>query len=263
MPDKPVHSNRPHRIIDAHVHCGVQVHYPPQSLADYRALLSGTDITGAAVFAPVIEIYDRNDPGFQDTPTWQNRRRAANQHLLTLEDPEFAVYPYFFIWNDFASDQLTPAHKGIKWHRHDDEPIYHYDDPRCAAAVTEIRRRNLPVVLEEEYENTVRFIEEIAEGVRVIIPHLGLLNGGFHRIRQRGLWELPSVYGDTALASLQDIQTYIDEFGPERLLFGSDFPFGDPRQELGKIYNLDISEKARAKILSENFLRIIGEVQSG
>ncbi|MFW5637604.1 MAG: amidohydrolase family protein [Thermodesulfobacteriota bacterium] len=253
----------PHPIIDAHVHCGVQVHYPPQSLADYRSLLNGTRIAGAALFAPVIEIYDRNDPEFQDTPAWQNRRRAANQHLLTLGDPEFAVYPYFFIWNDFAADQLGPDHKGIKWHRHDDEPVYHYDDPRCAAAVAEIRRRNLPVVLEEEYENTVRFIEEIAEGVRVIIPHLGLLNGGFHRIRQQGLWELPNVYGDTALASLQDIQTYIDAFGPDRLLFGSDFPFGDPRRELEKIYNLDISEEARAKIMGGNFLRMMGEVQSG
>lgn len=55
----------------------------------------------------------------------------------------------------------------------------------------------------------------------------------------------------------------IDVFGAERLLFGSDFPFGDPRREIGKIYDLDISEKARDKILGGNFLRVMGEVQSG
>lgn len=88
------------------------------------------------------------------------------------------VISYFFIWNDFAVDQLKPQHRGIKWHRHSDEPVYHYDDPKCLKAIDEIRRRKMPVVLEEENKNTIRFIKEIAVGVRVIIPHLGLLNGG-------------------------------------------------------------------------------------
>jgi hypothetical protein len=37
----------------------------------------------------------------------------------------------------------------------------------------------MPVVLEEEFENTIRFINELAIGVNVIIPHLDLLNGGY------------------------------------------------------------------------------------
>ncbi len=40
-------------------------------------------------------------------------------------------------------------------------------------AIDEIKRRNMPVVLEEEFENTFIFINELAVGVKVIIPHLG------------------------------------------------------------------------------------------
>ena len=68
------------------------------------------------------------------------------------------------LWNDFAVEQLDAAHCGIKWRRHEDEPVYHYEDPRRRAALAEIRRRNLPVVLEEEFENTVRFISEFPFG---------------------------------------------------------------------------------------------------
>ena len=105
------------------------------------------------------------------------------------------VYPYFFIWNDFAVEQLSAAHCGIKWHRHADEPVYRYDDPRCRSALAEIRRRGLPVVLEEEFGQTVRFIRELAHGITVIIPHLGMLNGGFRSIAEAGLSEQENIAG--------------------------------------------------------------------
>ena len=185
-------------IIDAHVHCGLQDRYPPQAFEDYMFHIGNSGIQGAVMFPPVAEIYDRYDIGFVDSAVWQQRRKKANDYLLTLGSKAFVVFPYFFIWNDFAVDQLTLAHRGIKWHRHSDEPVYHYDSPRCREAVDEIRRRHMPIVLEEEFGNTVQFITSLAKGARVIIPHLGLLNGGYDIIKQEGLWELPNVYADTA-----------------------------------------------------------------
>lgn len=132
-------------VIDAHAHCGRQERYPPQAIEDYYAAVQGSDILGVVVFPPVLEIYDRYDPAFEDSPQWREGRRKANEYLLTLEGYGLAVFPFFFIWNDFAVDQLTPAHRGIKWHRHGDEPRYHYDDPRCQRAIEGIRQRNLPV----------------------------------------------------------------------------------------------------------------------
>ena len=246
-------------IIDAHVHCGIQDTFPPQSYDDYFSLIRGSGIREAVMFPPVMEIYDRYDPNFTDSVQWKNRRKSANDYLLDIGTTDLTVIPYFFIWNDFAVDQLTLQHKGIKWHRHSDEPVYHYDSPQCRQAVDKIRSRNMPVVLEEEFENTVRFIEKIAKGVRVIIPHMGMLNGGYGVIKRHGLWARPNVYADTALASVSEIADYINEYGIDRIIFGSDFPFGDPRQELLKIMHLQISQEQKEIICGLNIQRLMAE----
>ena len=244
-------------IIDAHAHCGRLDVFPPQDLHDYISHIGGSGIGGAVMFSPVIEIYDRYDPHFRDTGEWRRTRAESNGYLLSVGTPGFEVYPYFFIWNDFAVEQLTAAHKGIKWHRHPGEPSYNYDDPKCAAAIEEIRRRNMPVCLEEEYENTLYFINELAPGVKVIIPHCGMLNGGYDLLRRHGIWEMPGIYADTALAPAGDISDYISRYGCERLLFGSDFPFGDPVSELHKILGLKLTGEQERAIIGLNITKLL------
>ncbi len=249
-------------VIDSHAHCGSIDRSLPQSFEDYRQQLAGTDIGGAALFSPVMEIYDRYDFNFADTAAWRERRRQSNANLLALQTADQIVFPYFFIWNDFAVDQLTSAHCGIKWHRHPGEPVYHYDDPRCQAALDEIRRRNLPVVLEEEFGNTLRFVRELAAGITVIIPHLGMLNGGFQAIAEAGLWERDDVWADTALASAGEMRAYISRYGHRRLMFGSDFPFGSPSAELRKVRSLGLDPAVEAAVLGGNFIRLQGSRHS-
>ncbi len=244
-------------IIDAHVHCGRVDASPPQELGDYIPHLGGCGIAGAVIFPPVMEIYDRHDPHFRDTAQWKRARAESNDYLLSVGIPGFEVYPYFFIWNDFAVEQLTGAHKGIKWHRHPDEPVYNYDDLRCAAAIEEIRRRGMPVCIEEEYENTLYFINGLAPGVKVIIPHCGMLNGGYDRLRRHGIWEMPNIYADTALAPVGDIRDYISRYGCERLMFGSDFPFGNPVSELNKILRLKLTGEQERAIIGLNITMLL------
>jgi predicted TIM-barrel fold metal-dependent hydrolase len=249
----------PHRIIDAHAHCGIQDRFPPQSLEDYLAVARGSGIAGAVMFPPVMEIYDRYDPSFEDTPNWLERRKAANHYLTVLRGSDFEVFPYFFIWNDFALEQIVPSHRGIKWHRHADEPHYHYDDPRCNQAIDEIRKRRMPVVLEEELRFTLRFVNELAQGVRIIIPHCGLLNGGYERLRDHGVWDKPDVYADTALAPERVIRDYIDRYGTQKIFFGSDFPFGNPGVELGKVLRLGLGGEALEAITGLNIIRLLAD----
>ncbi len=246
-------------IIDAHAHCGRQDRFPPQDIADYLASVGSSGIEAAVMFAPVMEIYDRYDPCFLDTAEWRERREDANRYLLTAGTPGFRVFPFFFIWNDFAVEQICPEHKGIKWHRHEDEPVYEYDSLRCAAAIETIRERRMPVVLEEEFGNTLRFIHELATGVQVIIPHLGFLNGGYENLRRRGVWELPDVWADTALAPPGDIKDYIRRYGHERLMFGSDFPFGNPARELDRVLSLDLTGEQRAAVCGGNAAGLLSE----
>ena len=246
-------------IIDSHAHCGIIDIHPPQSFDDYLDYAAGSSIQGAVFFSPVIEIYDRYDPDFEDTPQWQERRRSSNEYLLGLDSEKFRVFPYFFIWNDFDVGQLTPQHKGIKWHRHAYEPHYDYDTAGCLEAIEEIRRRKMPVVLEEELKNTTRFINELAVGIRIIIPHLGFLNGGYTAIRDHDLWSKENVYTDTSLAPRGEILDYISRYGTERILFGSDFPFGEPKRELDKILGLPIERHFKEAICGGNLLRLLSD----
>jgi hypothetical protein len=247
------------QVIDSHVHCGIQDRFPSQDVETYRAACKGLPIDGAVVFPPVGEVYDRYDPSFVDSPEWRKIRAQAHDYLLLLASSmkDFVVYPFLFVWNDFAWQELGRGFKGIKWHRHSNEPRYNYSDPACEIMINEIRKRSLPVILEEEFTETVVFIRERAVGVKVIIPHLGLLNGGYSRIKSEGLWDLPDVYADTALADRFAIEDYVRTYGTERLLFGSDFPFGDPKRELRKIMDLSISESEKARILRENILQLL------
>jgi hypothetical protein len=238
-------------IIDGHLHTGVQnVDWGWDRI---RPLLLAAGITGAAPIAPVEDIYNRYDPEFTDTPAWQACRRRAHQYLLELEDPEIAIYPYFFVWNDFAYEDLGPEYVAIKWHRHPDEPVYHYDDPRCQQFLDVVRERQLPILLEESLENTLFFLEELAPDLTVIIPHLGGLNGGYVALNRAGVWHRPRVYADTALAALPEIKDFIRRFGTGRLLFGSDYPFGNPVSELDKILSLNLPEDQKRAILGDNF----------
>jgi hypothetical protein len=249
--------SEPSQIIDSHAHIGIQDDSFDQSFESYLAYIRDTAITTVAAFPPVAEIYDRYDFHFQDNDKWVNRRTKANQYLLNIGNNELKIIPYFFIWNDFAVNQISYQHKGIKWHRHASEPVYHYDSNKCKQAIEVITKKNMPVVLEEELSNTIKFINDFAPKVRVIIPHLGGLNGGYNGIVNSGLWENPNVYADTALASAHEIQHYIETYGHERIMFGSDFPFGDPAHELTKVLNLNLEKEAKKAILSENLIQLL------
>ncbi len=244
-----------YQIIDSHIHCGCQ--NVSWRWEDIRPLLVAAGIQGAGLIPPVEDVYDRYDYHFADTPAWQACRRRAHQHLTSLDDPDIALYRYFFVWNDFAWEDLEPEFVAIKWHRHANEPEYHYDAPRCREFLEVVRARQLPILLEETFHNTLLFIERLVpEGVPVIIPHLGGLNGGYTSLRQAGVWERPQIYADTALASAWEMDDYLGRFGSDRLFFGSDYPFGHPGAELAKVLSLRLPEETARSILSENFRRL-------
>lgn len=242
-------------IIDAHMHCGVQTVDQPLELIEARLAEAGVD--GACLFAPVEDIYDRYDFHFVDTAEWQACRQRANDYLLDAQTADHRFNAYYFVWNDFRASELARGYRGVKWHRHADEPVYHYDDPRCEAFLHEVYRLRLPVVLEETFENTLRFVERVDGRTTVIIPHLGFLNGGFSALVRSGVWEREAVYADTALASQREMATFIERYGVDKLLFGSDFPFGTPRSELRKVMALGLGAEELDLVTSGNARRLL------
>lgn len=248
-------------IIDGHCHCGAQDLDPPQDYEYIAKLHRGRGVEGALMFPPVMEVYDRHNPRFADDDPWRARRERANHYLLDLSRRSITpkVYPFLFVWNDFRIDELDRGFLGIKWHRHANEPPYHYDDPRCADMIAAIRERRLPVLIEEEFAHTVRFVKELAPDVRICIPHIGNLNGGYVALKEAGIWERPNVFTDTSPGGRIEItQQYIDEYGADRVFFGTDYPFGTPASSLDNLAKVRMSDADRKRVLSENVLRFIG-----
>ncbi|MFW5909109.1 MAG: amidohydrolase family protein, partial [Desulfosalsimonas sp.] len=62
---------------------------------------------------------------------------------------------------------------------------------------------------------------------------------------------------DTSLASSAEILDYIENYGSGRIMFGSDFPFGAPKEELAKVMDLPVSETVRQALLGKNIRRLI------
>ena len=243
------------KIIDAHMHCGIQ--NVDQPLNMIKGYLDQGGIEGACLYAPVEDIYDRYNYHFQDSSSWVDCRQRANRYLLDIQNSEENIYAYYFVWNDFRKEELKKGYRGVKWHRHDSEPEYHYDDPRCESFLKEVYRLQLPIVLEESYGNTLSLIQRIDGQTPVIIPHLGGLNGGFYALFHSGVWEKDNVYADTALATRSEMTMFLNKYGVDKLIFGSDFPFGIPYSELRKVRDLKLADDDFAKVVSGNITKLI------
>ncbi len=237
-------------VLDGHAHCGLTV--PFEEIA--HEWQSG-GIDGGVIFSPVEEIYDRYDSSFTDSQEYRHARSRVYKYLLNIASQE-NIFPYFFVWNDFSP--VPDEFVGIKWHRHAGEPVYSYGTALCSKMMDEICQRNLPIVLEEEFHHTLRFIKEIAERTVVIIPHMGLLNGGYSQLKRAKVFDNEKVWVDTALAGVHEIRDFADTYGVDRIIFGSDYPFGVPASEKTKLIR-SFSGNDLRKILSGNLLRLLGQ----
>lgn len=235
------------QIIDAHAHCGLTLTYE-----NIRGLWNDAGISGGVLFAPVEEIYDRYDPCFTDSPHYRRIREKVHNYLQSLMSER--VFAYWFVWNDFI---LPPAgFKGIKWHRHADEPLYDYDSSRCREFIAYACEKKLPIILEEEFHNTLKMLDLINSRTTVIIPHFGMLNGGYYKLKKAGVFDNAAVYVDTALAAVSEMKDFAAEYGVSRILFGSDFPFGNPAREYWKVEQA-FSGKDREKVAALNIRQLL------
>lgn len=102
---------------------------------------------------------------------------------------------------------------------------------------------------------------EIEQGARLcpetqIICHMGGFFHGEDSIRMAK--RCPNVYLDTSSVPYPAlIRQAIEVLGPERIVFASDNPAGDPISELAKIKNLRLSEEIEAMLFYRNITRLL------
>lgn len=168
--------------------------------------------------------------------------------------------PYYYIPEDLRAIPREDGFYGGKWHwtRGIQDVSSNYEvlkDPDLPKFIETSQGIDLPIVFEEELAFTEAFVR-MTRTLKVIIPHMGLLGGSpmdfLERFKNR-----ENVFFDTALASRNTIAAYVDQVGSERILFGSDIPFGTMKSELRKVLSLQIGDREKENILGGNLKRLI------
>ena len=170
---------------------------------------------------------------------------------------KYPFFPVFYVTEKFElPDERFVA---VKWHWVGgvSDSYSNYDTlenenlPAFAERVIEL---DIPVIFEEELKFTSLFVEKFPD-VKLIVPHLGLL-GGNPLDFLKEFRESENVYFDTALASSFTIKKFIEELGSDRILYGSDVPFGEMWSELNKVKRLELDKEDERRVLSENVIRL-------
>jgi len=195
-------------------------------------------------------------------PSTAIENNAINVRLLDESRRVETFFPYHYIRENYdigGFDPLPAAYFGGKWHwmrgMQDSSSNYQVlHDTALPGLVEKILAAGKPVIFEEELEFTRTFVDMFPE-VTLIIPHLGLL-GGYPLDFLKAFRNKSNIYFDTALGSKDMIFEFVRTIGPERVLFGSDVPFGTMRGELSKITGLTLSNREKDLILSENVIRL-------
>jgi predicted TIM-barrel fold metal-dependent hydrolase len=184
-----------------------------------------------------------------------------NERLLDEANRVKKFIPYYYIPEPMKPIPEEKGFYGGKWHWmqgiSDCSSNYQVlEDPKLKKFVEASEKIDLPIVFEEELAFTEAFVKKTRK-LKIIIPHLGMLGGNpidfLSAFKAR-----ENVYFDTALANSDTVMRFIEKIGHERILFGSDIPFGTMKWELEKVHSLRIKDDKKEWILSKNLKRLIG-----
>ncbi|OPY86846.1 MAG: Amidohydrolase [Syntrophus sp. PtaU1.Bin208] len=186
---------------------------------------------------------------------------GINEELLdeTRRVPQFI--PYYYIPDGLRTIPRVKGFYGGKWHwmRGISDCSSNYkvlDDPKLPEFMEKSEAVGLPLIVEEELEFTEALAKRSGK-LNLIIPHLGML-GGNPLDFLAAFKTHEHVFFDTALASPQTIRRFVEAVGAQRILFGSDIPFGAMKNELQKVLSLPLSDREREAILGGNLRCLTG-----
>jgi len=242
-------------IIDAHVNISGR----DQHTGDVLRALRRVDTDSAIIFADA-ETVDL---------------AIANRYVLR-SGQEFDLYPFYYIggnpYTDTRADLEVSVnldeYAGIRWHywfaesedrtgrvdRHELEfAVMTMESAEFEGLMAALKFYGKPIIFQEDFAVTLEFTRRYGE-LNIIIPHMGMLSGGEERVLGQ-LYREPNIYFTTSRGALDPV--ILRRIPPERLLYASDYPYGNPAAEIDKIRQLDLGDEDEALVFGENVERIL------
>ena len=243
------------QIVDAHVHLGVDRDGHALAAADLVADMDANGIAASVAFPA-------NEPGADGDFREANGRVAdAASAYPGRIIPFCRIDPTLPIGRVLADADATGV-RGVKLH-----PVaqrFHPEGDECVRVVREATDRGWPVLFHAGFgarplgDAFARLIDQVPDA-RLILAHGGR---GDHRALAAVTAGHPGVLFDSSIAALPDLVT----LAPERIVFGSDRPYGDHAQALhlvgvaARVAGWD--DTAVRGVLGETLLKWIGPVGS-
>lgn len=154
--------------------------------------------------------------------------------------------------------------KGIKFHQ--PSSPFHFDNPVLADIAGFAAEQRLPVFMHlystRDVEGFIEFAQNQSETNFIIAHLIGL------ELFERWKFKLPNLYFDispTPLISDERILKAINLFGAEKVMLGSDTPFGKDnlKRNIQRVKRLPISQQEKNLILGDNFQSLLDRQTAG
>ena len=185
-----------------------------------------------------------------------NKSTPNNDVVLKEAEKNKSLIPVYWFNVFDLPKSIDKRYKAIKLHS--DIGKVDIDNTRVVDFVNKI---NLPVFVHTNESKEYTVLSKVSKlakkvNVPVIAVHSGSVTSTFFKLDDYNFTD--NVYFETSGIQYAIIlQKIYQRFGAKRIIFGSDYPFGDPRVSLAMIDSLEPTKKEREQMTSKNIQRIL------
>ena len=198
-----------------------------------------------------------------------DRTRHINDFILQTiaEEPRFFGFGTIHAAMDNIIEEVDyicqKGLRGIKMHP--DSQVFDIDDPRLLPVYEHMQGR-LPVILHMgdlrynySHPRRLRWVLDNFPKLQVIAAHFGAYQ--IHEEAYKYLKDKDCFFDVSSSLMFMDqgvAENYINQYGAERFVYGSDFPMWDPVEEMERFLKLKLTDDQFEQIANKTAKRILG-----
>ncbi len=260
------------RIIDFHTHI-----YPApiaQKAAD--SICEFYKLEGGGMDGTVASLLAQGDKAGTDhfvvlpVALKPDRVRHINEFILSqvAVQPRFTGFGTLHAAMENLEEEVEFIHRtglrGVKMHP--DTQIFNIDDPRLFPAYELLREKGLPVVFhtgdpryDYSHPRRLRHVLALFPGLKAVATHFGgygLYESAFDALKDTDCFL--DVSSSLMVLNRETAVNYIRKYGPERMLYGSDYPLWDPEVEIKRFLALGLRDDETEQIAHRTAEDLLG-----